>query len=283
MGMLNRHNQDQKFLQRKAEELRRTIFKTAVNAGKGHIPGAFSWVEIGVALYYGNILEFKPEKPKWELRDRFILSKGHSCLTLYSILSDLGYFSKTELNRYGKDGSMLAGHPDIEIPGIETCTGSLGHGLGVAAGMALSAQLKNLSRKHYVVLGDAECHEGSIWEAAMFAGHRSLGNLTVIIDRNGFGATEATENYASIEPIETRFGAFGWETQRLNGHNFHQLLEALEMAKSKGNTSKPLCLIADTIKGRGVSFMQNSKDWHHQMPNLEQIELAWQELGSADD
>ena len=234
----SKHNKNH--LQAKAKELRIKIFQAAMNAGKGHIPGAFSWVEIGVALYYGGVLDFNPEQPKWDLRDRFVLSKGHSCLTLYAILSDLGFFADSELSCYGKGGSMLAGHPDIEIPGVETCTGSLGHGLGVAAGMAVSGQLKNLPRSHFIVLGDAECHEGSVWEAAMFAGHRRLGNLTAIVDRNGFGATDATENYASVEPIEDRFKSFGWATHRIDGHDFEQLLPVLQSAKSKNATDKPL-------------------------------------------
>ena len=271
------------YLRDKAHELRRTIFNTAMNAGKGHIPGAFSWVEIGVALYYGGIVNFKPDQPRWNERDIVVLSKGHSCLTLYSILSDLGYFPNDELFNYGKGGGMLAGHPDIEIPGIETCTGSLGHGLGVACGMSLSSKLNESKRKHFVILGDAECHEGSVWEAAMFAGHQKLGNLIAIIDRNGFGATDATENYGSIEPIEQRYQAFGWETIRLNGHEFGALLPTLHSAKERKISMPPLCIIAETIKGKGISFMQNSRDWHHQMPKGEQIEAAWLELGGKLD
>ena len=162
-----------------------------------HIPGAFSWVEIGVALYYGGIVNFKPDQPRWNERDIVVLSKGIPANLIFNF-SDLGYFPNDELFNYGKGGGMLVGHPDIEIPGIETCTGSLGHGLGVAC--VLSSKLNESKRKHFVILGDAECHEGSVWEAAMFAGHQKLGNLIAIIDRMALVRLTQRKTTALLSP-----------------------------------------------------------------------------------
>lgn len=270
-------------LKQKSLMLRRLTFQTALWGGKGHIPPAFSWADIASVLFYGGILDFRSNEPTWTFRDRFILSKGHACLTLYAALSDLGFFSKDCLKDFAGEGSMLAGHPDIEIPGVEVCSGSLGHGLGVGSGMAMAARLtKGANWKTFVLLGDGECHEGSIWEAAMFAGHQKLGSLVAIIDRNKLGATDFTENYGTLDPLDERFKAFGWEVEVIDGHNFQQIFNILKTAKAKPNHSKPLCIIANTIKGKGVTFMENSKFWHHQMPKGDQVQLAWNELGGID-
>jgi transketolase len=266
-------------LEAKAIQLRRTALQTAIWGGKGHIPPAFSWADVATVLFYGGILDFKQDEPRWTNRDRFILSKGHACLTLYAALSDLGFFSPKLLKEFAGEGSLLAGHPDIEIPGIEVCSGSLGHGLGVGAGMALSAKLACKNWKTYVVLGDGECHEGSVWEAAMFAGHQKLGGLTAIVDRNGLGATEFTENYASLEPLDDRFASFGWDVISTDGHDLLKLHKIFSESKNRLSTDKPLCVIAHTTKGKGVSYMENSKSWHHQMPKGPQIRQAWDELG----
>ncbi len=266
-------------LEEKALFLRRTSLATALKAGKGHIPPAFSWADIAAVLFYGGVLRFRAEDPRWQGRDRFLLSKGHACLTLYAALSDLGFFAPEELDNFAGNGSLLAGHPDIEIPGVEACSGSLGHGLGVAAGMALSANLTKSEWKTWVLMGDGECHEGSVWEAAMFAGHRRLGSLIAIVDRNGLGATDYTENYASLDPLDQRFASFGWEVCSVDGHDYAQLISVFLKAKDRLPKEKPLCIIANTTKGKGVSFMENSKYWHHQMPKGAQIDQAWQELG----
>ncbi len=270
-------------LREKALFLRRTSLATALKAGKGHIPPAFSWADLAAVLFYGDVLQFRAEDPRWPERDRFLLSKGHACLTLYAALSDLGFFSAKELDSFAGSGSLLAGHPDIKIPGIEACSGSLGHGLGVGAGMALSAKLTKADWKTWVLLGDGECQEGSIWEAAMFAAHRRLGTLIAIIDRNKLGATDYTENYASLDPLDQRFESFGWEVCSVDGHDYDQLIYIFSKAKDRPLEGKPLCVIAHTIKGKGVSFMENSKHWHHQMPKGAQIEQAWQELGGNDE
>lgn len=268
------------FMQKKALQIRRCILQTALWGGKGHIPPAFSWTEIAVALFYGGILSVRPTEPKWSDRDRFILSKGHGCLTLYAVLSDLGFFSSEELKKFAGNGSLLAGHPDNEMPGVETCTGSLGHGLGVGAGMALSAKLAGQKWRTFVVLGDGECHEGSVWEAAMFAGHQKLHNLIVIVDRNKLGATDFTENYASLDPLDKRFTSFGWDVAGVDGHDIPGLINILNEARNR-NAGKPFCIVANTIKGKGVDFMENSKLWHHLMPKGKQIEEAWEQLGGA--
>ncbi|MHB8164936.1 MAG: transketolase [Methanoregula sp.] len=264
-------------LEKKAAEVRLQVLQTALHAGKGHVPPAFSWVEIGIALFYGNVLNQKPSNPKWADRDRFILSKGHGCLTLYSILADLGYFQKSELDTFDGDGSLLGGHPDIAIPGIEALSGSLGHGLGISAGLALAAKIDHHKWKVFTVLGDGECEEGSVWEAAMFASHHKLDNLIAIIDRNKLSATDFTDNYTSLEPFHLRWQAFGWDVVTVNGHSFNQLIETLLQAKTR-STAKPLVIIAETTKGKGVSFMENSSSWHHQLPKGEQATCALGEL-----
>jgi transketolase len=272
---------DLELLNKKALEIRRTVLQTAIWGGKGHIPPAFSWADIAAALFYGNILQINPQDPKWKDRDRFILSKGHACLSLYAALSDLGFFSTEELRYFAGNGSLLPGHPDAEIPGVEVCSGSLGHGLSIGAGMATAAKLGDLPWFTYVILGDGECHEGSIWESAMYAGHQKLGRLIAIVDRNMLGATDFTENYAGLGSLDARFEAFGWETTEVDGHNFEELMEELTKTRKRTLIGKPLCIVARTTKGKGVDFMENSKFWHHQMPKGEQIDLAWKLLGGA--
>ena len=263
----------------KARSIRLKILETAIKAGKGHVPPAFSWVDIGVALFYGGILRLRPEEPGWPERDRFILSKGHGCLTQYVIMADMGFFPESELDDFAGDGSMLAGHPDTEIPGVDTVSGSLGHGLGVGAGLALGAKMDGSCWNTFVVLGDGECHEGSNWEAAMFAHQHRLNNLVAIVDRNKLGATDFTENVVSLEPFALRWQSFGWDVTSVDGHSFEQLLTAFNTCTQK-NSGNPQVIIADTIKGKGVSFMENSPLWHHRLPKGDQIEAALRELRS---
>lgn len=251
-------------LQAKAAELRRTILETALRAGKGHIPPALSWVEIAVALYYGGVLNYGAG----DERDRFILSKGHGCLTLYAVLADLGILR--ELEGFGRGGSILAGHPDTDIPGIDACSGSLGHGLGVGAGMALSGKLSGKSWRTFVLMGDGELNEGSVWEAAMFAGHHQLNNLVAIVDRNGLCSANWTEEVCSLEPLGARFRNFGWAWNACNGHDIGTLVDVL--TKTAGN--QPTLIIAKTTKGKGVPFMEASPAWHHRMPRGDEIEEA---------
>jgi transketolase len=261
----------------KAAEIRLVSMETALKAGKGHVPPAFSWTDIGVSLFYGNILKYKVDKPDWQGRDRFILSKGHACLALYAILADLGFYPQSELDVFAGNGSLLPGHPDIEIPGVDAMSGSLGHGLGSAAGMALSARLDGTGQRAFVVLGDGECHEGSVWEAAMFAGHQKLCNLIAIVDRNQLAATNFTENIVSLEPFADRWRSFGWDCKTIDGHSFDEILETLSNANLE-QQKKPLVVIANTIKGKGVDFMENSPNWHHQLPKGDLVEIALNQL-----
>lgn len=264
-------------LKKKANQVRKNVLEMIVSAGKGHIGGAFSCTDILTTLFYGEVLRFDPSDENWKERDRFILSKGHSATALYSILADLGYFPRSELQNYGKPGCMLGGHPDKKIPGIEVDTGSLGQGFGVAAGLALSAKKDHKAHLIVTVLGDGECHEGSIWETAMFASHHKLNNLIAIVDRNGQCATDFIKNSVDHSPLEEKWRAFGWETDIVNGHSFEEMLEAFSQIRSR-TSNKPLMVIADTIKGKGVSFMEGKVEWHHSVPKGEQVDIARKEL-----
>lgn len=264
-------------LTQKAAEIRLTVLETALKVGKGHVPPAFSWADIAVTLFYGGILNYRVNEPNWKDRDRFILSKGHACLTLYATLADLDFFSKSELDDFAGDGSLLPGHPDIEIPGVDAMSGSLGHGLGTAAGMALAARLDGKKWRAFVVLGDGECHEGSVWEAAMLAGHQKLSNLVAIVDSNKLAATNFTDNIVSLEPLADRWTSFGWDCQSIDGHSIDQILETLSPDRLAAQ-KKPLAIIANTIKGKGVDFMESSPNWHHQLPKGDQVELAISQL-----
>lgn len=264
-------------LKAKAKQIRLDILNAIKKAGKGHIGGSYSIVDILVTLYYGKILKFDPANSKWEKRDRFILSKGHAGVALYSVLADLGFFSKDELN-FLNNGKMLGEHPDQFIPGIEIISGSLGHGLSIGAGMALADKFDNkIHRKTFVILGDGECYEGSVWEAANFAAHHKLFNLCVIIDRNKLITHGLTENINALGSIKDKFISFGWEAQEIDGHNINNLLKFFKSISSN-NTNKPIALIAKTIKGKGVSFMENIASWHHGEINEESFLIAEKQL-----
>jgi len=264
-------------LKNKAKLIRNQILEMIVSANKGHIGGAFSCTDILVALFYGGILRFNPGDPKWSERDRFILSKGHSSVAVYAILADLGFFAVSELKSICREGSMLGGHPDRNIPGIEADTGSLGHGLGIAAGLALSAKIDKRDFMTVALLGDGECQEGSVWEAAMFAAHHQLDNLVAIVDRNRQGVTDFTEDSTSLEPFADKWRGFNWEVREVNGHSFEELLDAFRDFRSR-NSPRPLMVIANTIKGKGVSFMERKLEWHHGVPTGEELKIARREL-----
>ncbi len=242
----------------KSKQIRLSVLDAIYHSGKGHIGGAFSCTDILVALYYGGVLKYNPKNPKWDLRDRFILSKGHAAIALYAILGDLGYFSKSELEIFN-NGGILGEHPDINIPGIEINSGSLGHGLGVGAGMALAAKIDDKNHRTFVLLGDGECNEGSVWEAAMFAAHHNLNNLTVVVDRNGLCIHGTTEEINQLNPLDKKFEAFGWHVESIDGHNIDEIVSKLK----RNQNIKPQLIIADTVKGKGVSFMENILSWHH--------------------
>ncbi len=268
---------DIKFLEDKARQIRRETFEMVIGAGKGHLGGSFSAVEVEVALYYGGILRFDPNNPKWEDRDIFVLSKGHSGNSLYVLLANLGFFPKSELANFSKDGSMLGQHVDMHVPGSELVTGSLGHGLGVGAGIAFGYKLDGRKNLVFVMIGDGESQEGSIWEAAMFAGHRELNNLVVILDRNQIGSEDFTEQTARLEPLADKWRAFGWEVRTVDGHSFDSIFRGLDGVRDPARV-KPLMVISNTVKGRGLSSMQNSPRAHHTMPKGEELENLRKEL-----
>ncbi|MDD2850936.1 MAG: transketolase [Desulfuromonadaceae bacterium] len=264
-------------LEDKARAIRLTVLNMIAEAGKGHIGGAYSCTDIIVALYYGGILRFAPDNPSWGLRDRFILSKGHSGSALFAVLADLGYFDTSELALYCKNGSILGGHPDRNVPGIEADTGSLGHGLGIGAGMALAAKLNNTGQRVFVLVGDGECAEGAVWEAMVFAARHKLANLTLIIDRNRQCVLDFTEDCAPLDPFSDKLAAFGWDTREINGHSFEEILAVLEEPVAIVE-DRPRAIVANTVKGKGVSFMEGILKWHHAVPNQDELFAARTEL-----
>jgi transketolase len=268
------------YLKKKAKWVRNQVLDMCIMGG-GHLVSSFSCVEILVSLYYEDILRFNPKKPDWDKRDRFILSKGHGTISLYAILADLGFFHPKELKKYCQCGSMLGSHPDIEIPGIEASTGSLGHGIGIATGMALAAKMDK--KKHMIVtlIGDGECTEGAVWEAAMFASKRNLDNLVGIVDRNKLCVTDFTDNCMGLEPLNEKWRSFGWNVKEINGHSFEEISHAFQNFRLN-KKGKPLMIIAITTKGKGVSFMENNPMWHTKIPVKEEIKLAKKELMSCE-
>jgi len=264
-------------LEKKANYIRNQILDMCVKAGTGHVTSSFSCTEILIALYYGEILRYDASNPTWEDRDRFILSKGQASPILYAILADLGFFPKRELDKFCQAEGIFGVHLQRDIPGAEITSGSLGHGLGIAAGTALAAKMNQESRFTFVLLGDGECYEGSVWESAMFAGHHQLNNLVVIIDRNWLCATDFTENIVRLAPLDEKWRSFNCRVVTINGHSFEEIFQALDRFRSRQHLA-PLVIIANTIKGKGISFMENKPLWHAVTPKDEQVEIAKIEL-----
>ena len=265
------------YLKKKANYIRNQILDMCVRAGTGHVTSSFSCTELLVALYYGGILRYDISNPKWNERDRFILSKGQSSVILYPILADLGFFPKKELDRFNQEDGIFGVHLQHDIPGAEITAGSLGHGFGIAAGMALAAKMDKKQYFIFTLLGDGECHEGSVWETAMFASHHQLNNLIAIIDRNWLSATDFTENSLRLNPLDEKYRSFGWDVLNINGHSFEEIFNALNGFRSNKRI-RPLMIIADTIKGKGVSFMENKILWHSIAPQGEQALQAKKEI-----
>ncbi|BEU88867.1 transketolase [Selenomonas sp. TAMA-11512] len=262
-------------LQKKAIDIRKDIVRLIHHAGCGHIGGDLSVTDILVALYYEK-MHVSPETVKDPDRDRFILSKGHSVEALYTVLADRGYYDKKELETYSRYQSKFIGHPNNKINGVEMNTGSLGHGLSIGVGMALAARMDERSYRTYVVMGDGEVAEGSVWEAAMAAGHYRLDNLTAFVDRNRLQISGTTEEVMGQDSQEYRWAAFGWNVLSIPGNDMGAILDAVDLAcRTRG---KPTVIIANTTKGCGVSFMENQAGWHHKVPNEEQTATALKEL-----
>lgn len=273
--VLNKDDKDRLVkLSQIASEIRVDIVNTIAAAKMGHIGGDFSVTDILVSLFF-CVMNYKSQDPNWADRDRFILSKGHCAAALYSVMAKAGYFKHEQLGEFMKPLSFLGGHPNRrKLAGIEANTGPLGHGLPIAVGCAVGANLAKRTYRTFVVLGDGELQEGSNWEAAMYAGHRKLGNLMAIVDRNRLQQGAGTEDTNSLDPLADKWRAFGWDTYELNGHNFEELLKVMEAP----STSKPKVIIANTIKGKGVSFIENRVEWHHKVPSAEQNIQAIKEL-----
>jgi len=246
---------DFNYLKEKSTWVRKETLKIHKIAPETRISSSLSPVEIFVVLYYGNILNFNVKDVNWASRDRFIISKGHGAISLYPILADLGYFNKGELDRVGKAGTFLGGIPDPIIPGFETINGSLGHGLGVASGIALALKRKKLPESVFVLLGDGELYEGSVWEAIMFAGEHKLDNLILILDKNCACMLDYCKKIIDLDPYEEKFKAFKWDVKTVNGHDVKQLHHSLSELKKKRD-HKPKLLIANTIKGKGVPRLE---------------------------
>lgn len=266
-------------LKKVSDKVRLDILQMLQAAGTGHPGGALSMVEILTVLYFDQ-MRIRPEEPKWEGRDRFILSKGHGAPALYAVLAERGYFPVEELKTLRKFGSRLQGHPDMKsTPGLDMSSGSLGQGVSIANGMALAAKLKGEKHRIYVLIGDGEVQEGQIWEAAMSAAHYQLDNVTLIVDYNGLQINGANEAVMNIAPLSDKFSAFGWHVLQVDGHDFEAIAKAcLEAASCKG---RPTVIIAKTVKGKGISYMENDPAWHGNVPNEDQFKQAFLELGGT--
>lgn len=259
-----------------ATRIRMDVIQSIYTAGSGHPGGSLSIADILSVLYFRE-MDIDPDNPAAEDRDRFVLSKGHAAPALYAALAERGYFPRDELGSLRKITSRLQGHPDMKhIPGVEMSTGSLGQGLSVACGMALYAKLNRKSFHVYAMVGDGELQEGLIWEAAMSAGYRALNNLTVFLDQNGLQIDGKVSDVMGISPVADKFTAFGWSVTEVDGHNIEALIQATEWAKKV--VDKPTLIICKTVKGKGVSFMENQVAWHGSAPNEEQYALAMAEL-----
>ncbi|MBW4025460.1 MAG: transketolase [Proteobacteria bacterium] len=263
-------------LSRLATDVRISILNTIDAAKMGHIGGDFSVADVLTTLFFG-VLRLDPDNSSWPDRDRFILSKGHCSAALYSVLAMRGFFEVEALKTFMAPLSALNGHPNRrKVAGVEANTGPLGHGLPIGVGCAIAARLAGADWRTFVVLGDGELQEGSNWEAAMAAGHRGLGNLTAIIDRNRLQQGARTEDTNRLEPLGDKWRAFGWEVHEVDGHDHGLLYQTF----SAPGGSKPRCVIARTTKGRGVSFIEDRVEWHHKVPSLDQIKLALKELAA---
>jgi transketolase len=259
---------------RKAVHVRRRLLQIIHAAGGGHTGGSLSSVDILVTLYY-HTMRIRPEDPLWPDRDRFVLSKGHSVEGYYCVLADRGFFPDSVLDTYGRPGSILAGHPTVKVPGVELSTGALGHGLSAGIGMALASRMDKKQFRSFVLMGDGELAEGSVWEAAMAAGHYKLSNLTAIIDRNRLQISGDTETVMALEDLAARWSAFGWEVAEVDGHDMAALISVLD---TTDHGTQPRLVIARTVKGKGVSFIEDNPVWHHKVPTKSQLADALGEL-----
>ncbi len=263
-------------LKQKAKDLRKEILTMVYKAQSGHPGGSLSEIDILVALYNYK-LRIDPKNPKWEDRDRFVLSKGHASPGLYSVLADKGYFPKSELDGFRKINRMLQGHPELSTPGIDFAGGSLGQGICFAVGIALACKLDKKKCKIYAMIGDGECQEGAVWEASMSASFHKLDNFIVILDKNQVQETGMTKDVMDLGDVSAKWKAFGWNVIEINGHDMEQIVKALDKAEKLEN-KKPTIIISNTIKGKGVSFMELNYKFHGKAPNDEEYKKAMEEI-----
>ena len=254
-----------------ASQLRYKAILMSFHSKAAHLASGLSCIDI-LTVLYEKILRINPKKKDFK-RDRFILSKGHAAGALYAVLAHKKFFNKNKLKTYGQRNSMLEEHPNPKLNGIEAPTGSLGHGLPIGCGMALSAKILNLDYRTFVLLGDGECNEGSIWEAVLFASSKKLNNLVAIVDFNGWQGIGKTKSILNLNPFSEKWKSFGWNVKKINGHNHKQLFNVL-----RKKYTKPTVIIAKTIKGKGISFMQDDNNWHYRIPNIEEVKKAKKEL-----
>jgi len=272
---MEQKSSDITFLTEKAKIIRRSIVEMISLAKSGHPGGSLSLADIMTCLYF-SVMNHDPDNPQWTDRDRLHLSKGHACPVWYSVLAECGYFDKKHLSFLRKLGSLLQGHPDRRVPGVDVASGSLGQGLSVALGMALAGKLDKKDYTVYCIMGDGELQEGNIWEAAMAVSHFKLDNLCAIIDYNKFQIDGRVDEIMNIAPLEDKWKAFGWHVIVIDGHDIKDILRGLNEAKKF--QGKPSVIIANTIKGKGVSFMENTVDFHGRAPSGDEIEAAFKEL-----
>jgi transketolase len=263
-------------LKEKALEIRREIVTMVHRANSGHVGGSLGATEMVVALYY-HVMNHRPKDPKWADRDRFILSKGHCTPVIYAVLADCGYFPKEDLKMFRRPGSHLQGHPaQHKTPGIDAPTGTLGLGISTGVGMALGAKLKKQNHYYYIICGDGEIQEGQVWEAAMFANKYKLDNIIGFVDRNFLQTDGNSEEVMPLEPLKPKWESFGWRVYEIDGNDFNQVIDTIEKAKKE--KGKPVMIIAKTVKGKGVSFMENEASWHGTPPGKEDFDRAIKEL-----
>ena len=266
-------------LKKTANNVRLSILEAVYNASSGHPGGSLSVADILTYLYFEE-MNIDPKNPKDENRDRFVLSKGHTSPALYSVLAERGYFPKEDIKTFRRIDSYLQGHPDMKhIPGVDMSSGSLGQGMSAACGMALSAKISGKDYRVYAALGDGEIQEGQIWEASMFAAHYKLDNLCIVVDNNNLQIDGKITDVMNPNPIDEKFKAFGFEVMVIDGHDFEQIEAAYQ--KARATKGKPFAIVAKTVKGNGVSFMENQASWHGTAPNQEQYEMAVKELTAA--
>lgn len=258
-----------------AARLRMDVIEMSHRAKTAHLASSLSCIDILTVLYSSILKKINPKDSNYDERDRFILSKGHAATALYATLAFFDIIDRGELLGYGQRGSTLEEHPSPKLTGVEAATGSLGHGLPVGSGMALAAKISSKTYNVYVLMSDGECNEGSVWEAAMFASQHKLDNLIAIVDFNKWQATGRSRDILRIEPLVDKWESFGWDVLRVDGHSHQQLFEAL----NKNSVNQPRMIIADTIKGKGVSFMEDDNNWHYRSPDASEVSAAKEELG----